>query len=99
MKHKFNAVPTERYGIKFPSKLQAKRYDQLQLLKRAGDVVFFLMEVPFNFPGGKWRCDFMVFWKDGNITVEDVKGYDTAESKRVRRIVEANYPIEVQVIK
>lgn len=98
MKHKFKAIKTERDGYKFPSLIQARRYDELVLLKKAGEVIFFLMETPFHFPGGKWRSDFIVFWKNGNVTIEDIKGYDTAEGKRIRAIVEAHYPIKIQII-
>ena len=99
IKHKFNAIITERDGYKFSSKKEAKRYDELKLLQRAGDVLFFLRQTPFHLPGNvKYVSDFMIFWKDGNVTVEDVKGMDTTLSKSKRKIVESIYPIKIEII-
>ena len=73
-KHKFRAKPTEVDGIKFSSKKEANRYHQLLLLQQIGEVLFFLRQVPFHLAGGvKYVCDFMVFWKNGEVTIEDVK--------------------------
>jgi len=37
-KHKYNAKPTIVDGIKFPSKKEATRWGELQLLQRAGEI-------------------------------------------------------------
>jgi hypothetical protein len=76
LRHKFNAQPTWVSGIRFASKKEAKRYEELRLLQAAQEVSFFLMQVPFHMPGAvQYRADFVVFWMDGLITIEDVKGY------------------------
>lgn len=96
LRHKYNAKRTTRNGLKFPSKKEAKRYDELVLLQKAGEVVFFLRQTSFDFPGGvKYRCDFQIFWADGTITFEDVKGKRTDEFIRNKKQVEALYPIEI----
>lgn len=99
LKHKFKAVQSEANGIIFSSKKEMRRYLDLNLLKKAGQVLFFIRQVPFHLPGNiKYVCDFMIFWTDGNITIEDVKGFKTDMYKAKKRIVEAVYPIEIQEV-
>lgn len=98
-RHKFRAQATERDGIRFDSKKEAKRYDDLRLLQRSGEVLFFLRQVPFDIGAGvKYRLDFLVFWRDGDITFEDVKGFRTKEYLIKKRLVESLYPITIQEI-
>ena len=40
--------------------------------------------------------DYAVFWADGTVTFEDVKGYRTDTYKAKKRAVEALYPIEIR---
>ena len=99
IKHKFKAVSCESDGIKFPSKKERKRYLELKLLQKAGDVLFFQMQVPFHLPGGvKYLCDFQVYWNNGNITFEDVKGMKTPMYKLKKKQVEELYPITITEI-
>lgn len=96
--HKYNARKTERDGMKFDSQKEARRYDQLKLLLQAGDIVMFLRQVPFHLPGGvTYRVDFQIFWENGRVTFEDTKGYVTDEFKKVKKMVEAIYPVEIEV--
>ena len=98
-RHKFNAVRTELDGFKFASKKEGKRYEELKILQTNGDVIFFLRQIPFYLaPGTKYVCDFQVFWKDGTVTFEDVKGYKTSEYKTKKKMVEYKYPITIQEI-
>lgn len=58
---KYSNIPTEVDGIKFDSKLEAKYYVELDLRKKAGDVLYFLRQVPFHLPGGViYRVDFLI---------------------------------------
>jgi len=98
--HKFNAVAVERDGFKFKSKMQRRRYDDLVLAQKAGDVVMFLQEVPFRMPGTVYWADFLVFWASGVCSVEDVKGVETATFKTKRRMMAIHYPsVEIICIK
>lgn len=99
-KHKFRAKPTETDGIRFDSKLEARYYDILKLLRdNTKEVLFFLRQVPIHLPGGtKLVIDFQVFWADGTVTFEDVKGMETDAFKIKKREVEALYPFEVKII-
>ena len=99
MKHKFNAVRTQRDGKKFPSKLEAKYYDQLKLRQKAGDVLFFLRQVPFDLADKlKYLVDYMIFLSSGEIEFIDVKGMDTQVSLAKRKMVESLYPITIKLI-
>jgi hypothetical protein len=94
--HKFGAVRTEVDGIKFSSKKEARRFVELRVLQVAGEISFFLRQVPFHLPGGvKYVADFVIFWADETCTVEDVKGRRTPEYIAKKKMVEAEYPITI----
>jgi len=99
-RHKFNAVQTKRDGINFSSKLEARYYDYLQLLVKAGEVVFFLRQVPFHLPGNiTYRVDFQEFHKDGTVRFIDTKGVITDSFRDKKKQVEALYPVEIEIVK
>ena len=99
IKHKFNAKATELDGIRFPSKKEAKHYQELKMLISTREVLFFLRQVPFHLPGNiRYVCDFMVFWADGNVTIEDVKGMKTRLYETKKTLIEAIYPIKIKEI-
>lgn len=96
LRHKFHAKRTEVDNIKFSSKKEANRYNILKSLQNVGEVLFFLRQVPFHLPGGiKYICDFLIFWANGEVTIEDVKGFKTESYKAKKRMVEAIYPVEI----
>lgn len=95
-RHKYGVSPkAERTvdGILFASKAEARRYS---ILKGNACVSFLLRQVPFHLPGNvKYLLDFMVFWSDGSISYEDVKGMKTPMYRLKRKQVEALYPIKI----
>lgn len=98
--HKFHAIRTEADGIKFPSKREAAVYEQLKLKKVAGEVLFFLRQVPLHLSGGvRYVVDFLVFNVDGSCRFVEVKGFDTPMGKMKRKMAEAEYPIQIEVMK
>jgi len=98
-KNKFNAVKTIINNIKFDSKREAKRFNELEVLKRNGIVNFFFRQVSFDLPGNlKYKLDFLVFWKDGKITFEDVKGMRIRTSMNKIKQVEDIYNIKIDLI-
>lgn len=99
IRHKYGAVRVERDGFKFDSKKECRRYDELILLKRAGEVLFFMLQPAFYMPGVKYVADFMIFWTNGTVTVEDCKGFITDTYKMKKRMMAIHYPhVEIQEI-
>ena len=119
--NKLHAELTVVDGIKFPSKKEADRYEELKLLKAAGEVKWFIRQPRFDLPGGTVAVfDFLIVWQDqpttvftpgrslrinigtlglrpGNVSVEDVKGKDTAAGIRNRKQVEAIHGVKVEL--
>lgn len=99
VRHKYNNVRTEVDGQKFQSKREAKLYNELKLRKQAGDIIFFLPQVPLRLPGGvRYVVDFLVFEKDGRVRWLDAKGFRTQIYITKKKIVEAEYPIQIEEI-
>lgn len=100
VRHKFGSIATVKDDMRFDSKLEAKYYEKLKLFKQHGDLLFFLRQVPFHLPGGVvYRADFIEFWKDGEVQVTDIKGFETSDFIMKKKLVEALYPITINVIK
>jgi len=99
VRHKFHSIPTESDGIKFSSKKEARYYQTLKLRQAAGEVLFFLRQVPFHLPAQvKYVVDFQEFHADGTVHFVDVKGMETPTFKAKRRMVEALYPIKIETV-
>ncbi len=99
IRHKFRAISTKIDTIHFASKKEAKYYQELKLKQKAGEILFFLRQVPFYLPGNvQHRIDFMEFRADGTVHFIDTKGYDTPTGKMKRKIVESLYPIIIEII-
>lgn len=100
MRHKFNAKGCESDNIKFSSKAERAYYHKLKFLQQSGEVIFFLMQVPFRLPGGvKYVVDFQVFHLDGTISFVDVKGVSTPLFILKKKQVEEIYPIKIEIVK
>lgn len=100
-KHKYNARKTVVDGITFDSKKEAARYEELKLLKAAGEVLLIQLQIPFLLPGvpkRRYLLDFQVFWADGHVSFEDVKGRDTDMSKLKRTQVLDLYGVEIELL-
>lgn len=97
---KYRAQPVVIDGIRFPSKLQASVYGSIKLLQRAGEVHYFLREVPLHLPGGViYRVDFLVFYADGRVRYLDAKGVETPVFKTKCRVAEATYPVKIETVR
>ena len=98
-KSKYNAKKTEYNGVVYDSKKEAKYAEDLDLRIRAGEVVFYLRQVPFDLPGKvKYRVDFQEFHSDGTIHFTDVKGVKTAMYILKKKQVESLFPITIEEV-
>jgi hypothetical protein len=109
--HKFNAKPTVVDGIRFASMKEAKRYQELKLLEKAGEVKGLQLQpvyelsvpVPHRTTArvkiGKYVADFRYrLGPKGVLVVEDVKGFKTPLYRWKKRHVEAQYGIEIREV-
>ena len=100
--HKFGAKAETVDGIRFASKREARRWGELQLLQRAGQIMDLRRQVKFYLfgrdgpiltPGGRvaqYVADFVyVDNRNGLEVIEDAKGYPTPEYKLKRAILAA----------
>jgi hypothetical protein len=100
LRHKFNAQRATSNGREYASKAEARYAAGLDLRKRAGEVLFWLEQVPVQLPGKtKYVVDFLVFTADGEVHFVDVKGMETPMFVLKKKQVEALYPIEIEVVK
>lgn len=101
--HKYRAEPTIVDGIRFASKKEAKRYAELNLLAKAGEIGSLELQPKFVFSinGSKlftYIADFAYWERGGKRIVEDVKGVKTPLYKLKKKIIEASYRIEIAEI-
>ncbi len=98
--HKYNAKVIYVGNKRFDSKKEAKRYEELLQLKKDGKINLFLMQTPFHLKSGiKYILDFIIFWTNGTITFEDVKGFKTPIYKLKKKLVENEFPIIIEEYK
>jgi len=101
---KYGNIKTEYKGISFMSKKEAnyaKVLDSLKMAKlKKEKVVSYEVQVPFQVElNGKKICkylaDFKVLYADGHIEIVDVKGFRTSIYRLKKKLVEAQYEIEI----
>lgn len=99
---KYYAQPTTVDGIRFDSKKEADRYEQLKLEQAAGEITDLelqpIYELHVTRPDyvrvtiATWRGDFR-YRRKGRVVVEDVKGVRTPLYKLKKKFVEAAYGV------
>lgn len=93
-------------GIKFDSKKEGARYYQLKDLFDKGEITNLTLQPKFNIAASvildgkrkairRYMADFSYSDADGNLVVEDVKGYKTELYKLKRHLVKEIHGIEV----
>lgn len=96
---KYRNKKTTVDGILFDSKHEADRYNQLKILRSAGEVTGFACQVAFYLPGGiVYKADFVVLYPDGRYVVEDAKSPATRKDKTYRlkrRLMKSTHGIEI----
>lgn len=102
-RHKYGAKKTVVDGITFDSKAEARYYQELKLLQRAGEVKEielqprFLLQPSFKKDGKTVRAihyvaDFRVTYKEGTVEIIDVKGMETKDFKLKKKMFDYKYP-------
>ena len=99
-RQKYGAEPTVYNGHRYRSKAEARHAEELDLRKAAGEIRYWLYEVPFRLPGGAvHRVDWMLVLADGTVRWEETKGRDLAMGRLKRRQVSEIFGIHVEVVK
>jgi hypothetical protein len=103
-RHKYNAKKTEYNGVMFDSKKEANRAMELDLLIR-GKVVEKVEYQPVfdciieDKKICKYKADFKVFYLDGHIEYEDVKGCKKCSAYSMfrlkKKLVEALFNVKI----
>lgn len=101
--NKFRAVKTIVENIKFDSKGEARRFCDLKILERVGEISDlslqpeFILQEPFTDSSGvkhraiKYRADFKYLEK-GQWVIEDFKGHITVEFNLKKKLFLKRYP-------
>jgi len=113
-KSKYRNVPTVVDGVRFSSRAEAKRWDELRMLEKAGEIFDLKRQVSFPlyaFPGklvGRYVADFTYLAEEMNsdkyagihriLHVEDVKGVRTDLFKWKAKHFAAQYGYEITII-
>lgn len=99
--NKYGAVKTERNGLKFDSRAEATRWDELVLLERAGVITNLRRQVRFPLHvNGELVCTYVAdyVYVDENLDtiVEDKKGHRTQVYILKRKLMKAVHGIEIR---
>lgn len=105
MRSKYNAKKVEVGGILFDSKHEAQRWQELQILQRAGVISQLKRQVRFDLvpPQGSERgvyyvADFTYLDKSGKFVVEDAKGFKTPEYIIKRKLMLWLHKIKIREV-
>jgi hypothetical protein len=102
-KHKYGAKRTEVNGIVFDSAKEAKRYSELLLLLKAGEIGLLELQKDYELNAGgthslKYIADFVYMTKEGLKIVEDAKGYRTKEYLKKKRLMKKIHNITIKEV-
>jgi len=113
-KHKYGAQSVTVDGHRFDSKAEAKRYGELKMLERAGEVWNLKVHPRFDLHArfmpnsdnahkhvvkiGVYEADFQYEADEGQLLIEDVKGVPTPLYRWKKKHFEAEYGMEITEI-
>ena len=104
---KYGSHKTYYKGISFDSKKEADRYSELCILQKAGIISDLQRQVKFTllpaqyegkkciFKATNYYADF-VYWQDGRMVVEDVKGFKTKEYQLKKKMMYYFHHIKIK---
>ncbi len=100
-KSKYGAIKTTIDGVEFHSRREAKRYQELKILQRAGKITDLLLQPSYDlivqgvkvcrYIGDFWYKDLMT----GVSTLEDCKGVRTPIFRLKAKLLKACYGIDI----
>lgn len=102
---KYKAVKTVIDGIKFDSKAEARRYQDLRLLEMAREIKGLTLQPAFKFMYQDramftYKADFSYFdCETKREVIEDVKGFETPVFRLKKKLIEAQHGIKIEIIK
>jgi len=96
---KYNAKKTVVDGITFDSKKEARRYSELKLLEKCGEIHSLELQPRFDLivngaKCGYYKADFRYTEKSKEI-VEDCKGFKTPVYRLKKKLVKAIYGVDI----
>lgn len=108
-KSKYHNKKIELDGHKFDSKAEARYYNHLKMLEKAGEILFFRLQPRYRLQDsfekdGKthraidYIADFEVHHKDGSIEVVDVKGHKTDVFRMKEKMFNKKYPHKLTLV-
>lgn len=97
---KYRNQRTEVDGITFDSKAEARRYSELKLLEKAGQIVGLNLQPSFPIIVNDvkictYRADFGYGLPNGSLVVEDVKGMKTPAYRLKAKLMKAVHGVEI----
>lgn len=102
--NKFRAVKTQVRNIHFDSKAEARYFEELLILKKAGVVKEIILQPEYTLQEAftrengervraiRYRADFKITYRDGTVQVVDVKGHKTKEYLLKKKQLLNKYP-------
>lgn len=102
--NKYKNKPTHIDGIRFASKAEARRYQELKFLERGGEINGLKLQprYPLEMNGEKictYVADFEYRERYDELITEDVKGVQTPAFKLKAKMFKAQYGREVRITK
>lgn len=100
---KYGSRRVELDGLKFDSAREARYYAGLKAMLSAGEIVKIERQVRWVLPVNNVKVctyvsDFVVYDKDGNRRVIDVKGFKTPVYRIKRKLMKAIYGIDIEEV-
>ena len=99
LKSKYKNIQTQVDGIRFASKREGRRYQDLKLLEKAGVIKGLRLQVPYHiYFNGVMICKYIadfVYQENGKEIVEDVKGMRTQGYRLKKKMMKACYNIDI----
>lgn len=104
--NKYNNEIIEIIGLRFDSKKEAKRFHQLSWMKDQGLITDFKRQVKYTLlPAIKhiarekyYKADFVIYYPDDRIEVEDTKGVRTEKFQYQFHLMYIKYGIKIKLL-